>query len=787
MAKFRISNNKRGYRDVECNILNESCGKFVIEVENGATMLVSKNRVHNLNKIDEGVLDWIKDKFTKLLANIGIAFKKVGKYFRFLDKNGKDLGVTHPINSMVYARTSNDITFIPDENLEEMCSEIGEKCYATINLDDSEPIGDDVEFQCVNTREGFQKQLRNLVFEYDKEMGDAVEQYYEENQKSDNGDIRESAMNETQYLDYATRGTGSEYDTVEYEDEEGNDMEEDKHKRFIRQMYMSPVSESPSYKYMRMSELYDLIDKQITRAALSGQGTQRPLPILMWGAPGVGKTSIVKKIVEDRRRNNVKFSLLSLNARAMQQGDTNLPTSRAAARLTNVDTFKATAAEWLPCFDKGRCMGNRDLIEFYDNIANGGYWKLADGTTFGKIGMTPEGEFDNTDMTKFKVQDPEMFSIKENGLEKIEGNGGIIFVDEVSRVSPEVMNELMTMFLDGTVGTTGLTLGSKWVMVGAANRLSDLTSRDREKAILDAAQSYRFQHLGFVLTLKEFLDYAKENVDWVCMDGKVRKEQRIIPLVTGFLENKKYRQYFYFSEQEKENTSGASSRNVNYQIGDANLAKANPRQWEQFSNAIKTYCDPSIDYNDPIAIPYSLLETHGISCLGHEVFNKLMEYRSECLFIKDSDIDKLLNMNPSDDVNDLDVPKNEWFDTRFEGLYAENILNKAMSRIKVNKDDETKYLDPDQIYNIFKYVVAYCEKCGKTNDGKVGGETGMIKRLYSMLSKMIVKKWRTETDLDNFSITKDFDKSQDYARCKSLIMNFLKNAEKAGAKAAVKN
>ena len=104
------------------------------------------------------------------------------------------------------------------------------------------------------------------------------------------------------------------------------------------------------------------------------------------------------------------------------------------------------------------------------------------------------------------------------------GKGGFIFVDELSRVAPDVMEVFMGLVQDRQLGKSYL--ASKWMFVFASNRISDMGDRG-ERVDWEAAYTGRFSHVNFVPTFEEWLIWATGK------DSKGR--QRIEPIIVDFL------------------------------------------------------------------------------------------------------------------------------------------------------------------------------------------------------------------------------------------------------------
>ena len=57
MARYKLKNSNN---TVNCEILNESAGDYIVRFKNGVIQNVPKYRVSQLDNIDEGVLDTVR-------------------------------------------------------------------------------------------------------------------------------------------------------------------------------------------------------------------------------------------------------------------------------------------------------------------------------------------------------------------------------------------------------------------------------------------------------------------------------------------------------------------------------------------------------------------------------------------------------------------------------------------------------------------------------------------------------------------------------------------------------
>ncbi len=180
------------------------------------------------------------------------------------------------------------------------------------------------------------------------------------------------------------------------------------------------------------------------------------IKLLVWGAPGIGKTAVIKEFVKccEGRKTVVAVELTKMNP-----DDFTLPYFEKDSDgkiLGAADMPKS----WLPCYQP---VGDSEVDAAANNIANGA----------------------TSDTDK--------------------GDGGIIFMDEISRCSPKVQNVALTLIQDRSIG--GYILGDKWGVVGAANRRTDDEVADIQ---FSKTLGNRFMSVNYVPVLDEWLDWAQK-------------------------------------------------------------------------------------------------------------------------------------------------------------------------------------------------------------------------------------------------------------------------------------
>lgn len=216
-------------------------------------------------------------------------------------------------------------------------------------------------------------------------------------------------------------------------------------------------------------------------------------PLMIWGAPGIGKTTIVRdklrEILPGGRLIDLQLTTYmpeDFFLPVVDQGDVTNKFARRASRVVQ---------GWLPMY-------HEDEGEAGDARANG-----------------PDGQ------------------------------GGLIFLDELSRANQSIRNVCLRLVLDRELDG-GWKLGSAWRIVAASNRQEDDETNTAE---FGAALGNRFQQINYVPTVKEFSAYA--------MRAKSKSGEEIFdPRMIAFLNWTKGQDFFHKLDPAKSSTIFPSPR-----------------------------------------------------------------------------------------------------------------------------------------------------------------------------------------------------------------------------------
>ena len=278
------------------------------------------------------------------------------------------------------------------------------------------------------------------------------------------------------------------------------------------------------------SELRDEIDVNLTEIFKKGKTTAEPM--LVWGAPGIGKTTIPKTLIDEINKvivknggtNEDKMSIIVVDCSILQAGDLMMPmpvkgqsvkdeikNNPAAERVAKsmgltLDDFEKMTIErssdapktWLPMY---KPTGDAKKDKVLNAIANGAVNPIYDD----------EGFID--------------------GYEKT-GGGGILMFDEFLRADPDTLFGIAQIML-GRSTTSGYVLGNKWWVMGCSNRPADDVQVANNWADAPDALKQRMSQVNFVPTFKDWCEWAKTKggfdnftLDFISMFSKDNAKSR---------------------------------------------------------------------------------------------------------------------------------------------------------------------------------------------------------------------------------------------------------------------
>lgn len=312
----------------------------------------------------------------------------------------------------------------------------------------------------------------------------------------------------------------------------------DKYVEFINEVKLE--ADDPEKKHATICDnktLHDVIRKAI-EISEKGQTSGR---LLIWGAPGIGKTAIIKDLLKDTDKYpNWKFIAKTLSNETPD--NFTLP-----AYVYNEDeTVDALDAE----IDTSADGGNGTLKTTKTKMTQ---------TKKGFLGVKKQVPIAATDVPKtwLPVFKPTGDPARDAKMKAALGHG-ILFIDELSRATQQVLNVILPLLQEGEFN--GYQIGSGWTIICASNRMED--DRDNQSQI-GAALANRFEQVWYEPTVETWREWADT-------------QNYISPVLTQWLSmpsgNLSGHNYFYYDPNEK----GESN--------DHTTLMCTPRSW---TNAMK--------------------------------------------------------------------------------------------------------------------------------------------------------------------------------------------------------
>ena len=465
MAKYRLKNSNNF---VNCEILNEHAGDYIVRFKNGVIQNVRKERVSHLDMIDEAVLDGIKDRVSKYGRSFISKTKNIAKkikgfivnaffnngYIFFKNEEGETIPAVSPVNTMIFAsNTDLELNFYPGTDLIKTCNAVGVDAEASQNYQfrgkyEGAFFFDDVNESVSNNDDVFSK-----IFEAEGESKhgfiNSIGEWLPDENKIQLSNTTAGGTMESWNADFIAETIMNEY-------EERQDMTID--------------------------------DDELPIA-----------PLFIFGAPGVGKSAILNKINRELSVDGKHPTVLSLCCGSVGKQDLTLPVKSSKQIVQDVIDNIKVDSDSKPINRRGLAMKDitedsyvTDLPKSWLPVYNAGTTKYPELANVicnnGIVEKNPEtGEFEIID----------------------EGSGGIFFMDEFTRIKQGGSDALMNVLTERTLGNSGLKFGTKWVIVAAGNRQQDMSKASADESIFwEAAKETRFNFINFVPDPKDWLSYA---------------------------------------------------------------------------------------------------------------------------------------------------------------------------------------------------------------------------------------------------------------------------------------
>lgn len=430
--------------------INESTNTCVMDIHGKVFDNVELNNVY----LNEAFLDTLKDKGKALWRRIKNIAKSVGGFLLPISEAGKQIVsfLNTPIN-LSMMKLPKSVSFFPCLATQATVEECGGR---TFNSADADPYAEAEAADKAGIEKYWSRVMKEYVANESLTVSDTVklvnEKYYVNKFKG------VKALNETSIPSLHNVG-GANY------------------------------GEELSYV-----ELVDrLKDEIMLQLEPTSEGID-PKSIIIWGAPGIGKTAVLKKAQDLVKENNYNLDMAVIKCASLKRDDFELPDT--VKNLVNQKVAISTCKTWLPCYDTAG-LSEKEIAKI-DAFYNCGAYKI-----YSRAGLAGKVESDASD-------DNEEMDI-DSIIDNAKFNGGIIFFDEFSRLDPAVTDIMMNLM--GERQYMHMPLASKWLCLGASNRLSDdLKSEndDNFRNVWGVAKQDRYKHYTYVPTMQEWLNWARQ-------------------------------------------------------------------------------------------------------------------------------------------------------------------------------------------------------------------------------------------------------------------------------------
>lgn len=411
--------------------------------------------------LNEAFLDKVKDYTRKAWDAVKMVIKRVKGFLFPVNEDGEvDYSFANAPINMAIASTkgmlSPSIKFFPSNGMIEMAAQNGVKV-------DAGDLDNTMESDVKEIETYWKRVMKRYVKDEDSTISEAVK-YVNENYYRPNKALKH--LNETPVvtLHNPINGQyGQEVDAKELQ-----------------------------------SLLISNIVKQITPREDGSSSKEKPL--LIWGAPGIGKTAIVKQAIDDIRDiYGIDLATEYLVLGQMFREDFVLPdtVTNIAGERGAIDVPKV----WLPVYYPSPDPKKRAAQDAY---YNSGLYKYTENDLIMDDGSTIE---------------PKKF------------DGGVIFMDEFSRMNSTVGSIVMNIVNDKVY--QNMVLASRWGFVLAANRAIDMLEPETASR-WEPAKADRYISIMYVPKKSDWLEWARQKKA-VGPKGEVR--QNVDEMICSFIES----------------------------------------------------------------------------------------------------------------------------------------------------------------------------------------------------------------------------------------------------------
>ena len=471
------------------------------------------------------------------------------------------------------------------------------------------------------------------------------------------------------------------------EDIKEGSVEYENYKTFLKMMGDGQISEARVGFSAHSGGINTLdINTEQLEDLILGQLDEREMskPLMIWGAPGVGKSSIPNAIIRalnsTAKRAENKMSVLVADCGLMTQDGMSLP---IPDEKTIADMLKGS--KYLR--DKANELG---LTE--DQLAEQTVFRVKDAPKLWLPMYKYTGDAKVDELQNAIANSTQYMKVDEEGKPAgfgRYGGGGILMFDEFFRANSNVFKILMQVA--STREYQGYRLGDKWAIICCTNRPND------DKEVKDAyrnvsgALKTRFRQYNFIPSFNDWKKWADntglfDEVTYQFLTNETDKE-------TGE----------YTNWHNIDTDSSVGKRDVDDELnGYSEVTFPTPRTWESAMFEIKKYCKRHKIFGgvSELDVDQIILITSG--AIGLPMAQKYAEF---------------VDTHRSYGVNPKEILTNSKYTIKKQ--HVEYVCDTLLSYIKSQYSDK-KRPTPDELTNMITFFV---------NNGYTKLESNNIKQL----------------------------------------------------------
>jgi len=239
------------------------------------------------------------------------------------------------------------------------------------------------------------------------------------------------------------------------------------------------------------------LEQEIKMRLVKPQGNG-VMPLLIWGAPGIGKTHIPMSIVNAYNKNitdpKKRKALIVIDCGQLKSDSLSVPMPKTESIRQQLES-EGKSVEGLS-----------------DEVLNKIVKKCEDAMTDALPVYKPTGDR-NTDLLLNEIANGSVNPVyDEDGvLEYCEktGDGGILMLDELFRADIDIFSAFLTLIADRKYGSC--ILGSKWSIIACTNRPLDDSMVESKWEHAPGALTNRFAQIQFVPTFSSWKVWAENH------------------------------------------------------------------------------------------------------------------------------------------------------------------------------------------------------------------------------------------------------------------------------------